>query len=489
VLLPIGGFAQSEKSKLWDAYIAAGDKAYGEERYEIAEIMFLAARKEADYFGPHNHRVATTLYRLAHLYRLAPVFKTEGKLNKAPEPLYQQALAIWEKDLGPEPSDVAGQINQLATTYYEGGKYLEAVALYERARAIGKDKSEPGRPTVAIVFSNIALVHQNQGIEGAERLFKQLLAIMQQAPDKETLDVSQALIYLRELNGKKDDADVEKLYNQALKIQVKTLGSRASEFAIVMNGLSHLYYTQEEFSKAEPPGKRALEIQREVLAPDDPSITTTLNSLAELYSAEMKYAEAEPLYEQVLAMRTKAVGPASVKLVDTLNKLGRVYKQLQKYPAAESKIKQALTILENATDSERAETSDIPGMAEILNNLSHVYFLQGEYDKAEPLLKRARKEKSDESKTLYLKNLTVLYLAKGRQYMQQGRHAEAEPILQQVIAFYMDPSHQLDRPSVPDLASMLDEYSSELGKLNRVAAADEWHARAEAMRKNNPPQN
>jgi tetratricopeptide (TPR) repeat protein len=128
-------------------------------------------------------------------------------------------------------------------------------------------------------------------------------------------------------------------------------------------------------------------------------------------------------------------------------------------------------------------------MAEILNNLSHVYFLQGEYDKAEPLLKRARKEKSDESKTLYLKNLTVLYLAKGRQYMQQGRHAEAEPILQQVIAFYMDPSHQLDRPSVPDLASMLDEYSSELGKLNRVAAADEWHARAEAMRKNNPPQN
>jgi tetratricopeptide (TPR) repeat protein len=477
-VLPIGGFAQGEKSKLWDAYIAAGDKAYGEERYEIAEIMFLAARKEADYFGPRNHRVATTLFRLAHLYRFAPVFKTEGKSNKVPEPLYQQALAIWEKDLGPEPSDVAWQINQLATTYYEGGKYLEAVALYERARAIRKNKSEPGPPTVALVFSNIGLVQHNQKNTGAERLFKQTLAIMQKVPAEETMDVPKALIYLRELNNKKDDAEVEKLFNQALTTQIKALGSRASEFAIVMNGLSHLYYTKNEIDKAEQLCERALEIQREVLAPDDPRITTTLNSLAELYSAEKKYAEAEPLYEQVLAMRTKAVGPASVKLVDTLNKLGRVYKQLQKYAAAESKIRQALTLLENATDSERAESSDNPDMAEVLNNLAHVYFLQDEYGKAEPLLKRlliSHKDKSDQEKVFYLNNLRFVYTA-------QRKYFQAEAVLQQVLTLEMAQSDQ------PDMSSKFEDYSSLLRDLKREAAADVWQARAEAMRKSNPPQ-
>jgi tetratricopeptide (TPR) repeat protein len=543
VLLPIGGFAQSEKSKLWDAYIAAGDKAYGEERYEIAEIMFRAARKEADYFGPHDHRVAITLFRLARLY------ETEGKLDQA-EPLYEEAFEIWEKDSGPDPSDVASQINLRATTYYENGKYTDAVAFFEHARRIGKKKSELDLPTIGTVFSNIALVLSNQGnadtekpYNDAEKLYKQVLAILQTAPDKETLDVPRVLIYLKKLNDKKDEADVEHLYKQALTTPVKDLGSRSLDFAILMNGLSRLYYTKKNLVKAEQVGNRGLEIQKEVLTPDNPSITTTQNSLAEIYFDEEKYAEAERLYKAVLATPTRTLGSASIDRASTLNALGRVYKKLENYPAAESTVKDALKILENSPNSEK--------VAETLNNLGHIYYLQNDYDKAEfflkqvlvqkdlpddrkrfylnnlivlytgqkkldqveLLLKQALISEKDETSTFYLDKLVVLYTEQKRYdkaelllkqlsqkekseetrmlyldklvdlYMEQKRYAEAEPLLQQVIAFriaYRDPS---------DLSSIFERYSTLLRNLNRRAAADEWHARAEAIRKNNPPQN
>ncbi len=45
------------------------------------------------------------------------------------EPLYQRAIAINEKALGPEHPDLAIYLNNLATLYKEQGKYGEAEPL------------------------------------------------------------------------------------------------------------------------------------------------------------------------------------------------------------------------------------------------------------------------------------------------------------------------------------------------------------------------
>ena len=75
--------------------------------------------------------MATSLNNLAALYQ------AQGKYGEA-EPLYQRALAIWEKALGPEHPDVATSLNNLAGLYYAQGKYEEAEPLYQRALAIWK---------------------------------------------------------------------------------------------------------------------------------------------------------------------------------------------------------------------------------------------------------------------------------------------------------------------------------------------------------------
>ena len=50
-------------------------------------------------------------------------------------PLYQRALDISEKVLGPEHPDVATTLNNLAALYHHMGAYEKALPLYQR---IGK---------------------------------------------------------------------------------------------------------------------------------------------------------------------------------------------------------------------------------------------------------------------------------------------------------------------------------------------------------------
>ena len=77
-----------------------------------------------------NHRyVARCLTNLAELYR------AQGRYAEA-EPLYQRALAIREKTLGPEHPNVATCLENYAFLLREMGRSEEAVPLESRARAI-----------------------------------------------------------------------------------------------------------------------------------------------------------------------------------------------------------------------------------------------------------------------------------------------------------------------------------------------------------------
>jgi len=58
--------------------------------------------------------VATSLNNLATLYY------AQGQFDDA-EALFQRALAIWEKVLGPEHPDVATSLDNLAQLYYAQG--------------------------------------------------------------------------------------------------------------------------------------------------------------------------------------------------------------------------------------------------------------------------------------------------------------------------------------------------------------------------------
>ena len=77
------------------------------------------------------------------------------------EPLFNRALAIIEKALGPEHHYTATSLNNLAGLYYSLGRYAKAEPLYKRALAITEKALGPEHPdTVAVLKNYAALIRK-----------------------------------------------------------------------------------------------------------------------------------------------------------------------------------------------------------------------------------------------------------------------------------------------------------------------------------------
>jgi tetratricopeptide (TPR) repeat protein len=78
------------------------------------------------------------------LNNLAGLYQAMGAYAKA-EPLYQRALAIREKALGPTHPNTAVNLSNLAELYRDMGAYGKAEPLYQRALAIYEQALGPRR--------------------------------------------------------------------------------------------------------------------------------------------------------------------------------------------------------------------------------------------------------------------------------------------------------------------------------------------------------
>ena len=104
------------------------------------------------------------------------LYQAMGEYAKA-EPLYQEALRIWQKVLGPEHPDTATSLNNLAVLYQAMGEYAKAEPLYQEALRIRQKVLGPEHPDTATSLDNLALLEFDLGrIDEATALARQASA-------------------------------------------------------------------------------------------------------------------------------------------------------------------------------------------------------------------------------------------------------------------------------------------------------------------------
>ena len=259
------------------------------------------------------------------------------------EPLYERALAIFEKALGPCHPDVAASLNNLAMLHRAQGAYERARPLLERALAIQEQVLGSDSPHVATSLNNLATLYRAQGA------------------------------YKR----------AGSLYERALTIREKTLGPNHPHVATSLNNLAELYDSQGAYERAGPLYERSLTIREKALGPDHPDVAASLNNLAALYHAQGAYERAGPLLERALAIWEKALGPDHPDVASSLNNLAALYHAQGAYERARPLYERALAICEKALGP------DHPDVANSLNNLAGLYYAQGAHERAGPLFERA----------------------------------------------------------------------------------------------------
>jgi tetratricopeptide (TPR) repeat protein len=310
--------------------------------------------------------------------------KTRGQYAKA-EPLYQWALAIWRKILGPNHPDVGTNLHNLAALYEARGEYAKAEPLYQQALAIREKALGPEHPDVAQSLNKLGELHQTQGqYAKAEPLYQQALAIREKALGPEHPYVATSLNSLALLCSDQGRyADAELLHARALAIRQKTLGSEHPDVANSLHNLAILYGARGQYAKAKPLYRRAIAIREKALGPEHPNVANSLNGLGSLYSNQGQYSQAKPLLERALAIRQKTLGPEHPNVANSLHNLAWLYNAQGQYATAERLYRRALEIREKTLGPEH------PNVAESLDDLASLYQAQGQYAKAQPLSNRA----------------------------------------------------------------------------------------------------
>jgi tetratricopeptide (TPR) repeat protein len=154
----------------------AGLYSHARTDYRRAETLFRAASAINEMaYGPEHTETASTLSNLAHLLQVTGDLATAGVLN-------ERALAIREKTFGPDHPATAASLNNLAYLCMVQDDLAAARALNERALAIREKTLGPDHVDTAESLDNLAHVFlRREDLSKAEPLLKRALAIREKA--------------------------------------------------------------------------------------------------------------------------------------------------------------------------------------------------------------------------------------------------------------------------------------------------------------------
>jgi tetratricopeptide (TPR) repeat protein len=278
-------------------------------------------------------------------FQLAEVFRRQHLYSEA-ETQYLKSLNLCEKLKG-TPAAISEQptLSGLAVVELALGKSADAAHLLKRSTEFAENSGNESADTAGTALNNVALIAENEH----------------------------------------DYAKAEAYYIKACDKYEQAGDTDNRNFAVVLENLADLYRDQDRFDmhKAEPLYERALVIRQKALGPQHPDTAQTLSDLSLLNFFEKKPSAAKEFAERALPIQEKALGHDGKDIATTLNRLGLAERDLHEFSSAERNLQRALVIREKYFEPNST------AIAIVLENLASVYFLEGQTEKAGPLIARA----------------------------------------------------------------------------------------------------
>ena len=223
-------------------------------------------------------------------------------------PLFEEALAIYEKRLKPDDPELATAISNLGISRETDGHQEDAERLFRRALEIRERALPSDHREIADSLNNLANVYKTQDrLEEAEMLLRRALAIREKTLPANSPAIAESLQNLAsalELEGR--DAEAEPLLRKAIVVRKASQPPLHPEIAGALHHLAHNLQRQRRFRDAEAQYNAALQIRERSQPPGHPDIARNLEDLALLYVDEKEFAVAAPLLKRVIAMFEKA---------------------------------------------------------------------------------------------------------------------------------------------------------------------------------------
>jgi serine/threonine-protein kinase len=296
-------------------------------------------------------------------------------------PVLEQAVEI-RRETGGDPAGLVVDLRRLAESVWQDrdrsfGLFQEAVALAERELG-------PDDPQLAAALTDLAQhVMRRPEPDAAARsrpLIERALAILRRHEGDVRVALAHAL-HVSAFVVEGSRRDKVSRFEEALELRRSLYGEDHTGVAAILNDMA-LTLEPIDPAAADTLLERAVEINARIHGPDHAQTLTMMNNLAGRWRDSGNHAKAEPLYREVLRRRQAAYPDNKMAQAYTLHGLGWSIAELGRPEEAEGLLRDALGLIQ----TEGFGHDDlIYHLAR--NTLGRSIALQGRYDEAEPLLR------------------------------------------------------------------------------------------------------
>jgi serine/threonine-protein kinase len=277
----------------------------------------------------------------ARLNQWGRVLAAKGDFRGA-EPLFGEALDLYQRLLGAESREASALLNNLALVRHDQGDYEGAAPLYRRTLEIERRLRGNAHPTS---LGNYALLLSDLGdYAEAERIVRELLARARGGgEDDELADHLEHLGQIRQARG--DFVEAEALLGEALALRRRLFGDDHRDVARSLHALGALALERGDVAAAEAPLAAALERRRRLLGAGHPEYVESLRESAALAAARGRREEAAARYRRAIDIDAAALGVDHPLTGLARAGLGEVLAAAGDCAAAEPELREALRLL------------------------------------------------------------------------------------------------------------------------------------------------
>ena len=379
-----------------------------------------------DHLGKESLREENLLDLTEAGWRVGVLFAAHLKFAEA-EAVYQWALESRKKNFRGKidrGSNLTSRLhNSLGSLYLDQEKLDKAEAMFQRALTEIEDLSWSDIEGTMKVTNNLGLVYQYRG-----RL-----------------------------------AEAEAMYKRALVWYTNTLGSDHVDTVVIVMNLGNVYSRQGNLTKAESSLKWALAVQEDKLGPEHPKTLMTIHNLGCCHQKQKKFGEAGIQFKRALSGREKILGSEHRDTLGTCYRLGDALFAQEKFVEAGVHFERVLSGNEKTLGSEHTDT------LAAWYRLGQTLFAQGRPVEAEVQFERAL---SGYKKNKNYEWTKIAAVELSRTYEKQGRLAEAEPMLQQLLIEFeaaLGPDHDLTLDVCSEMGKILVNQDDETKLLDAEA--------------------
>jgi eukaryotic-like serine/threonine-protein kinase len=349
-----------------------------------------------------------------------------GFQYKTAEPLFRNALAIRQNQLGANHPLVAESLSNLGECLYWEEQNQEAETLLRKALEIQRSQ-QPQGAALSATENYLALALQRKGqFSEASQLLRDALAIDARVDGTDSPNYANSLHNLAgALIDAGDLSGAEAMDRQSLDLRRKINGAGHPDLGYPLNNLGFVFLERGDWAGGQPFLREALEIRRK-LSSKDARLAGALNNWARMLQEKGDYKEAQDTFEQSLSMMRETGGPRSWSVAKIMANLGLLRLDLGDYVQAEQYERQALEMRQKLGGSES------PDLASSLVNLTLVRSAQHDPVSAEPLLRQALDIRKKELSAGHPSIISV-EVRLGEVLVDEGKPAEAEPLLREAV--------------------------------------------------------